>query len=189
MPRGPRIDFPGAWHHVFNRGADHAAIFSRDGDCTYFLRCLDEATAKHGVEVHAFCLMSNHYHLLVRSQKAELSAAMQWLSSRFTQGSNHHLSRDGPLFRGRYQSVLVTTDAQLLTVSRYIHLNPVQAGLAARAGHWPWSSARAYLGGPRPQWLCVGETLALFAADGSAQDKYQDFLRDVELEVGSDPTL
>ena len=185
MPRSPRLDYPGAWHHVFNRGVDHGAIFRTDGDRAYFLRCLSEASEKHAVEVHAYCLMSNHYHLLLRSQTGQLSRAMQMLSSFYTQGANLHLGRDGPIFRGRYQAVLITTDAQFLTVSRYIHLNPVQAGLIDSAADWPWSSLAAYYGGRRPLWLNRAYTLALFSGNGSEQSRYMEFIEDYE--IGSDP--
>lgn len=187
MPRKPRLDYPDAWHHVFNRGADHCAIFASDQSRDYFLRCLDEACGKHGVEVHAYCLMGNHYHLLLRSRTGRLAAAMQSLSGHYTQATNHHLGRDGPLFRGRYQSVLITTTAQLLMVSRYVHRNPVAAGLARRPEDWRWSSALAFLGETRPPWLHIAETLALFDGQGSPEQQYREFMQNSESDVGSDP--
>ena len=187
MPRKPRVDYPGAWHHVFNRGIGHGVIFETDHSRAFFLRCLDDACMISGVEVHAYCLMGNHFHLLLHSRTGRLGVAMQSLSRHYTQGTNQHLGRDGPLFRGRFQSVPVVTDAQLLSVSRYIHRNPVQAGLAAQAADWPWSSAQAYLGGPKPQWLHMATTLALFDGPRAARDQYREFLQDGEHEVGSDP--
>jgi len=176
MPRPQRTDYPGAWHHVINRGIDHAPIFFTDGDRTWFLYCLQEACEEHCVEVHGYCLMGNHCHLLVRSLAGELSTAMQWLSARYTQGFNKHHQRDGPLFRGRYTAMGIATDWHLLVVSRYIHLNPVQAGLVRDVRHYRWSSASAYLGAPRPEWLVVEELLALFPGDPRGLGGYAAFL-------------
>ena len=133
MPRPPRTDFPGAWHHVMNRGADHRDIFEHDVDCDVFLDALAEAAERSALEVHAYCLMTNHFHLLLRSLEGNLAAGMQFLSGRFTRSINLRVGRDGALFRGRYTSVLVASDAHLVQTCRYIHLNPVVARITPSA--------------------------------------------------------
>ena len=132
MPRTPRVDFPGAWHHVMNRGADHRDVFQHDADCEVFLDALAIAVDRAGLEVHAYCLMTNHFHLLIRSQEGRLASGMQFLLGRFTRLVNLRVRRDGPLFRGRYASVPVGADHQILQVCRYIHFNPVTARLTSR---------------------------------------------------------
>ena len=154
MPRPLRQDYDGAWHHVMNRGAGRAAILASDADKQLFLDCLAEGTQRYAVEIHAYCLMSTHYHLLVRSTGSQLSATMRFVSGKFTRIKNTRDDRDGPLFRGRFTSVAIENDAQLIQASRYIHLNPVEAGLSSRASEWRWSSVAAYLGqADRQQWL------------------------------------
>ncbi len=163
MPRKLREDYEGAWHHVMNRGIDRATVFSDNRDRSLFLELLGQAILRTAVEVHAYCLMGNHYHLLMYSREGRLSECMKWLSGRFTQRVNYRDGRDGPLFRGRFASVAIETDAQLVQVSRYIHLNPVEAGLVVDAAEWRWSSARAYLeGGDNVGWLQTSMLLDMF---------------------------
>ena len=175
MPRPLRIDFDGAWHHVMNRGAGQDTIFTDTLDRTIFLELLAEAPTRNGVAVHAYCLMGNHFHLLLENLGGSVPAAMKELTSRFTRRRNARTGRDGPVFRGRYRSVAVLTDAHRLMVSHYIHLNPVIAGMCARAQDWHWSSARCYLEiGPAPEWLTTAALLDQFA--GTAGDNYAQFL-------------
>lgn len=149
MPRPLREDYAGAWHHVMNRGADHRDVFQHEVDCEVFLDSLTEAARRAGLEVHAYCMMTNHFHLLLRSLDGNLASGMQFLAGRFTRLINVRNGRDGPLFRGRYASVPVESDAHVVQVCRYIHLNPVVAGLTPRAEAWRWSSAGAYSGSGR----------------------------------------
>lgn len=104
MPRKPRVDFPGAWHHVMHRGARRAPIFRTDRDVLRFLRVLDETVSQFLIEVHAYALMPNHYHLLVRSVHGNLSPAMRHLNANYTQKANRVHRWDGPLFRGRFHT-------------------------------------------------------------------------------------
>ncbi len=127
-----------------NRGVAKTAIFLADADRRAFVAELGAAFIDDKVELHAFCLMGNHYHLLVRSLDGRLSPAMQRLSSRYTHQFNQRHRRDGPLFRGRYLSVGIADDAHLLQALRYIHHNPCRDGRWAPE-EWPWSSAAAYL--------------------------------------------
>jgi len=176
MPRSPREDYEGAWQHVMNRGIDRQAIFRSDADRQVFYDCLAAAMPHHGVEVHGWCLLGNHYHLLLMSKRGKLSAAMQALASRFTQRINYRDGRDGPIFRGRFASVPVESDAHLVRASRYIHRNPVEAGMVGMPWQWPWSSAAAYLGLVRPPaWLYTEAILEMFGTQ-SARQRYREFL-------------
>jgi len=178
MPRSLRVDYAGAWHHVMNRGADRRDIFEDGADRRIFLDALALAAKRFHLEVHAYCLMSNHFHLLLLSCEGRLSAGMKFISGRFTRLANVRAGRDGPLFRGRYYSVGITSDAHLVEACRYIHLNPVAARMTQSAEAWHWSSARAYIGrGVVPHWLKTEHVLDLFGP--SERDaKYRDFLGD-----------
>jgi putative transposase len=149
MPRPRREDCEGAWQHVMNRGIDRAPIFRSDADRQIFLECLEAATQRYALQVHAYCLLGNHYHLMLFSEKGQLSDGMRFLSARFTQRINYRDNRDGPLFRGRFASVPIKDDAHLVCVSRYIHRNPVEAGLVREPTDWigrapaPTSAPRA----------------------------------------------
>ena len=179
MPRPLRVDYAAAWHHVMNRGSARSDVFHNDQDRQLFIALLAEVAAKCALEVHAYCLMSNHYHLLLRSLDGRLTEGMRHLSSRFTQTINYRRGRDGPLFRGRFLSIGIATDAHLVQASRYIHLNPVTAGLVHRAEDWPWSSASAYIGNmPAPEWLRTNFILDLFNTSRSARSDYRQFLEE-----------
>jgi len=175
MPRPPREDHEGAWHHVMNRGINRAAVFRSDHDREIFLQCLVAAAERYQLQIHAYCLLGNHFHLLLLSEGAQLSDGMRFLTARFTQRINYRDGRDGPIFRGRFTSVMVKTDAHLVRVSRYIHRNPVEAGLAASPEIWPWSSAAAYVGTrAAPTWLRTDALLDMFGV--AARREYRAFL-------------
>ena len=176
MPRPLRSDYPGAWHHVMNRGADHRDIFEHNVDREVFLDALAAAAERSGITIHAYCLMSNHFHLLAQSQEGHLSSGMQFLAGRFTRMINLRVGRDGPLFRGRYASVSINSDAHLVQACRYIHLNPVVARMTSMPEAWPWSSAAAFVGLVQPQpWLRTEEILDLFGP-GDRLVNYRDFM-------------
>ena len=181
MPRADRRLSAGGIHHVHNRGALRRVLFATEADWRLFLGTLHEALDRHEVELLAWCLMPNHWHLLVRSAtSAALPAFMRWLTlahSRRWQAM-HGQNGIGTLYQGRYRSHAVMDDAHLLTVVRYIERNPVRAGLVAQACDWPWSSVGERLGGrggllaplpvPVPEdwlaWLDRAETPAEIAA-------------------------
>ncbi len=155
MGRRPRLDVPGSWHHVMNRGAGHREVFHCDEDCVLFLDFVGDAVERSGIEVHGYALIPNHYHLLVRSPDGNLSQAMQVLQSRFTVKANRRHDNDGPVFRGRFRSQRVLEERHLDTLLPYLHLNPVRAGLVPLPdSDNAWTSHRAYLGlEGTPPWL------------------------------------
>ena len=163
MPRPPRIDYPGAWHHVWQRGARREAIFMDDGHCLLFFKVLDRAASQLGLEIHAFALLPNHYHLLVRTPDGTLSRCMQQIGAAYTQEMNGQYNWDGSLFRGRFKNQNVENESYLTELLAYIHLNPVRARLVRRPEEECWTSHQAYLGiSNRPRWLVCDVLLEQF---------------------------
>ena len=163
MPRSRRIDFPGAWHHVMNRGARKAPVFKLREDCQGFLDLVEETTERFELELHAYSLMPNHFHALIRSRKGHLSKGMQHLLARYTKWLNNRHAWDGPIFRGRYRSQLVTNPVYLRVLIAYIHLNPVSAHLTSRVDDECWTSYRAYMNmEPSPRWLTTSYFTEIF---------------------------
>ncbi len=166
MPRSLRIEYPGAWYHIMNRGLGRRSIFASNKDRETFLKLLGDISETFQIEVHAYSLMSNHYHLLIHTPEGKLSRAMRHLNGVYTQIYNKRSRTDGPLFRGRYKSLLVDSDEYLLELVRYIHLNPVEARLCVHPRGHAWTSHLAYLNGAkRPEWLRTEEVLSRFSAE------------------------
>ena len=164
MSRPLRIEFEGAWYHVMNRGRARQDVFADDTDHETFLETVGEAVERFGAEIHAYCLMPNHYHLLVRTPRGNLGRVMRHIDGLYTQRYNRRHGVDGPLFRGRYRAILVEADAYLLSVSRYIHRNPTDGvqPLVDEPDAWPWSSFPAFVGQIAPPvWLSTGPTLEM----------------------------
>lgn len=154
MSRPLRIEYPGAWYHVMNRGMARSDVFHADDQRERFLALLADTADRFNVEWHAYCLMENHYHLMVRTPEANLQRIMRHINGVYTQYFNRAEGRDGPLFRGRYKAILVDADAHWLELSRYIHRNPLEAGLVRNLSRYRWSSYPAYIGEkPPPDWL------------------------------------
>ncbi len=194
MPRERRNDFPGAWHHVMNRTIDGNLLFADDTDRRIFMTELRGALAAFRAELHGYCLMSNHYHLLIHTPDGGLSNTLQRTASLFTQKMNTRRNRDGPLFRGRFNSVSPNDDAHLVNMSAYIHLNPVKAGLVKAPEDWGWSSASAYFGiAERPDWLHTTTLIDILDAAGGTAG-YRKFVMERlaydmgAAEMGSDPS-
>lgn len=145
MSRPLRIEYPGAWYHVMNRGRRSECIFSDKQDYGFFLDLLIESTELWKVNIAAYCMMSNHYHILLQTPEGNISRCMRHLNSIYTQRYNRRHKYDGQLFRGRYKSVLVSNDSHLLQLVRYIHKNPVKAGIVKNPEEYPWSSYKGYL--------------------------------------------
>ena len=147
MARLPRLTLPGYPHHVIQRGNNRQAIFASAKDYQTLLDLLDENAKKFGVSVHAYVLMSNHFHLLATPDTAEgLPQMMQAVGRRYVRYFNDTQKRTGTLWEGRYKSTLIQTDRYLLACMAYIDLNPVRAGLVAQARDYPWSSHGHYIG-------------------------------------------
>ncbi len=156
MPRPLRLEYPDAFYHVMNRGRGRQAIFHGPAYYQAFLDCLAQAHERFGAIIHAYCLMGNHYHLLLQTPNANLSRIMRHINGVYTQHYNWRKKTDGPLFRGRFKSIVVDEDAYLLQVSRYIHRNPIETKkpLVKILEHYPWSSYPAYLDKAKsPEWL------------------------------------
>jgi putative transposase len=163
MARAWRIEYEGACYHLLSRGNERREIFVDDDDRGLFLDTLGECSERFELEVFAYVLMSNHYHLLVRSQRANLSRALHWFSGTYTRRFNNRHGRSGHLFQGRFKSMLVENDAYILQLSCYIHRNPLRAGLVKRLADYPWSSYLAYAYGRRiPPWLSIEPMLSQF---------------------------
>jgi putative transposase len=166
VARKLRMEFTGAVYHVMNRGDRREEIFQDDADRELFLATLGESCAKTGWEVHAFCLMPNHFHLVVETPQPNLVAGMKWLLGTYTARFNRRHKLSGHLFSGRYKALLVDggNAGYLRTVCRYVHLNPVRAkliGPAAALREFRWSSLPLYLETPgkRPPWLRINRVL------------------------------
>ncbi|MEP6801197.1 MAG: transposase [Acidobacteriota bacterium] len=178
MARPLRLDFPGAVHHVMARGHERSSVFRDDADRVQWLHLLGLVAGQARWDIHAFCLMSNHYHLLVETPEAGLSDGLHDLNSRFAQWFNRRHKRRGHLFEGRFRGILVQKEAHLLELARYIVLNPVRAGLVAEAAEWRWSSYRPTAGlASRPEWLSIDSILGQFAGTRArAQTAYRRFV-------------
>lgn len=166
MPRQLRVEYPGAIYHIMSRGDRKKDIYVDDVDRQDFLKTLAEACQKTGFEVHAYCLMRNHFHLVVETPNANLVAGMRWLLSSYTIRLNHRQKLFGHVFSGRYKAIIVegSGTGYLRTACDYVHLNPVRAKLLAaedRLLEYPWSSFGSYLAAPahRPGWLRVDRLL------------------------------
>jgi REP element-mobilizing transposase RayT len=146
MTRPLRLEFEGALYHITSRGDRRENIYETDADRQGFLSLLARICEKYNWTCHAYCLMSNHYHLLVETPEANLSKGMRQLNGVYTQDFNRRNHCCGHVFQGRFKSILVDKEAYLLELTRYIVLNPVRAGMVQRAQDWPWSSFRATIG-------------------------------------------
>ncbi len=164
MPRPLRIQYPDAWYHVMNRGRRGEKIFENKEDYWSFVDLLEELSEVFNVNVAAYCLMSNHYHLLVQTPDANLSRSMRHLNSVYTQRYNRRHGYDGQLFRGRYKSIVVELDSYALELVRYIHRNPLEAGIVNTLQKYPWSSHKPYLSDAKKwKWLHKDSILKLFS--------------------------
>ncbi len=156
MTRPLRIEYENAYYHVMNRGRRRQVIFHSKAYYQAFLQCIEQACQRFGIEIHAYCLMDNHYHLLIKAPKGNLSRAMRHINGVYTQKYNQLKKTDGALFRGRYKAILIEASNYLLAVSRYIHRNPVELKqpLVCQLIEYPWSSYPGYLNkSVRPLWL------------------------------------
>ncbi len=180
MPRAPRIQIAGGIYHVTNRGNDGRAIVLDSADRGLFLVHLADVVARFRWLCLAYCLLDNHYHLVVETPEPNLSAGMQRLDSVYAQRFNRLHGRTGHLWQGRYWAAPVVRGAHLLELTRYVALNPVRAGVCTAPGEWRWSSYPATIGLERPpSFLAVASLLAIFDDDPvRAGQRYRAFVID-----------
>ncbi|MBN1141119.1 MAG: transposase [Deltaproteobacteria bacterium] len=180
MARPLRIEFPGAFYHVTSRGNGRMAIFEDSCDQVLFLAVLAETVKKFRWLCHAYCLMNNHYHLLIETPKGNLSQGMRQLNGVYTQRFNRRTGRVGHLLQGRFKAILVDADNYLLELCRYIVLNPVRCGAVADPADYPWSSYLATAGRVKPPpFLQTERLLSQFDEDPeAAREAYRAFVRE-----------
>jgi len=178
MARPLRLEYEGALYHLTTRGSERSAIFRGDRDRERFLEILGGIAGEERWALHGYCLMGNHYHLLLETPRGNLSAGMRNLNGRFTQWFNLRHRRTGHLLEGRFKGILIEKEAHLLELARYIVLNPVRARMTKHPGEWPWSNYRATAGlVTPPSWLEVDWTLGQFAKGReTARDAYRKFV-------------
>lgn len=178
MARPLRIEFPGAVYHVTSRGNAGADVFLDDDDRQVFLGLLAFAVERFGWRCHAYCLMGNHYHLVIETPLANLSRGMRQLNGIYTQRFNRRHGRAGHVFQGRFKAILVDRENYLLELVRYVALNPVRAGIARRPDSHAWSSHRATAGlDPVPMFLSTDWVLSRFGSDRArARRRYAEFV-------------
>ncbi len=181
MGRSLRIEYPGAFYHITSRGNERKDIFKSQRDREKFLTYLQTATQRYGAVVHTYCLMSNHYHLLLETPDGNLAQIMRHINGAYTNYYNTKRKRAGHLFQGRYKAILIEADEYAAELSRYIHLNPVRAKMAEKPESYQWSSFRAYIGESKvPEWLKTDFILGYFGNNGKAVGKkYHIFVHEL----------
>lgn len=178
MARPLRIIFPGAFYHVTSRGNERKNVYKSKRDREKFLKYLESASERYKAIIHAYCLMDNHYHLLVETPLGNLPQIMQHINGAYTTYFNVKRKRAGHLFQGRYKAILVAIDEYAKELSRYIHLNPVRAEVVEIPEKYDWSSYKFYIGKQKPpEWLYRDFILGYFGTNiSSAQKSYQSFV-------------
>lgn len=178
MTRPLRLEFPGALYHVTSRGDRSAAIYRDDADRRAWLETMDLVAGRFNFVAHAFCQMTNHYHLLVETAEGNLGQGMRQLNGLYSQYFNRRHKVVGHVFQGRYKAILVEKESYLLELTRYVVLNPLRAGMVAALDEWPWSSHRYMLDdAPAPAWLDTRRLLGQFGARrGEAVPAYVRFV-------------
>lgn len=178
MARPIRLEYAGAIYHVTSRGEGGADVFRDDADRERFLEVLAEVVARFGWICHAYCLMNNHYHLLVETPEANLARGMRQLNGVYTQRFNHIHNSGGNLFQGRYKAILVERQNYLLELARHVVLNPLRLKVVRNLARYPWSSYPATAGEKRPPvWLHTDSILEQFSRNGKvAQRRYAEFV-------------
>lgn len=178
MSRPLRIEYSDAWYHVMNRGRRSEKVFFDKDDYQAFIQVMIDSTKMWNLRISAYCLMPNHYHLLVQTPDANISRCMRHINGVYTQRFNSLHRSEGQLFRGRYKAILVSADDYLLRLVRYIHRNPVKAGLAEKPEDYPWSSHKAYLSiSKKWEWLNKAFIYSLLTKNRKTQiSRYRRFM-------------
>jgi REP element-mobilizing transposase RayT len=190
MARPLRVEYPGAFYHVINRGNHREKIFKSARDHEKFIQYLEKAAERFALIIHTYCLMGNHYHLLIETPEPNLSMTMQWLNVSYATYFNHKQNRSGHLFQGRFKAILIDADAYLSHLSRYIHLNPVRAGIVNAPEQYRWSSYSAIVGEQMPpKFLKTNWLLSNFGKNKEeARKSYREFVEGVDINTLKDPS-
>ncbi|MBM4349148.1 MAG: transposase [Deltaproteobacteria bacterium] len=181
MPRQPRLDAPGALHHIMGRGVERTNIFRTDQDREDFLNRLSGLCLDGNLKVYAWSLLSNHFHLLVRTARQPISKSMRKLLTGYVVNFNLRHKRRGHLFQNRYKSILCEDDPYLLELTRYIHLNPLRAGMVGDMrglGQYRWSGHSAIVGRVKRGWQEVDTVLEYFGKGDKAVEKYERYVEE-----------
>lgn len=188
MARPLRIEYEGALYHVTSRGNERKDIYYTKRDNDVFREIMESAYKRFKIIIHAYCLLTNHYHFLIETPKANLSKCMQYINSSYTTYFNRKRKRAGHLFQGRYAGILVEEEAYLLKLSRYIHLNPIRANMAKLPEEFEWSSYKYYVknGARKPIFLDTKRTLGYFHDDVS---RYKGFVEEGLVKTIKNPIL
>lgn len=178
MGRPLRIEYPDAFYHITARGNERQNIFKSNRDRERFLGYLASASERYKAIIHTYSLMDNHYHILLQTPAGNLSQIMHHINGAYTNYFNAKRKRFGHLFQGRYKALLVDIDEYAQELSRYIHLNPVKAGVVEKPEQYKWSSYRDYINvNKSSQWLCIDFILSLFSRKTSvAKKQYRRFV-------------
>lgn len=180
MGRPLRIKYPGAHYHITSRGNEQKDIYKSRRDREQFLSYLESSVTRYRAIIHAYCLMTNHYHLLLETPEGNLPEILRHINGAYTNYYNSKRKRSGHLFQGRYKSILIEADEYLMELTRYIHLNPVRCGIVTKPEEYRWSSYQDYIGDrPKPAWLCTETVLAHFGA-GKTYRRFVEHMLDKE---------
>jgi putative transposase len=187
MARAIRMDYPETYYHVLSRGNEKKEIFLDKGDYLKFLALLGKLAARFHLEIHAYVLMANHYHLLLRTKEANLSSAIQWLGVSYSVWFNRRHKRSGHLFQGRFKSFLIENERYFCTMGFYLHGNPLRAGKVKRLKDYFWSSYGGYSDRRKqPDWLTTDLMLGIY---GNSRRKFmraqEEFFRRGEDVLGN----
>jgi REP element-mobilizing transposase RayT len=189
MGRPLRIEYPGALYHITSRGNERRKIFLDAYDRGKFLDILRDYHDRFGILLHSYVLMDNHYHLIIETPSGNLLKVMHGINSGYTGYFNRRYKRSGHLFQGRYKAILVDKDIYLVELSRYIHLNPVKAGMVEKPAHYRWSSYRGYIGMRKnEEWVEYAWVLGQFGESGkSSRQKYREYTEKEIEQKGKNP--
>ena len=191
MPRAPRINLAGGHYHVFQRGVRRSDIYRTDSDRRLFLSYLRNTCLVSDWRCLAYCLMTNHYHLVIRTNRPSLSSGMQWLNARYAEHFNLAYEHTGHVFQHRFGAKLIETHRYLLAAIRYVELNAVNAGLCRSASSWQWSSYSVVTGTrSHREWFDRSAVLALFGPDVDvAAVAYAKFIADDNTDTEYNATM
>ncbi len=189
MARPLRVEYPGAFYHVINRGNAGEHVIGAKRDKEKLLEYLAQAADRFCLSVHGYCIMDNHYHLIVETAEANLSLAVQWINISYASWYNKKHNRQGHVFQGRFKSYLVDADDYLIALSRYIHLNPVRANIVAQPAEYDWSSYRLFLEKQNSyDWLETERVLLHFSLKRKvAQRKYKAYVEEIDIKDVENP--